>query len=98
MTKRDAFFLSVFLVVATLLFAPVLLRPEMTPGNFGDLFSYRIAMRCTSSDASDTILGQGWASRGYSAASINSGQRGVGYVLDRVGKTKPSKLAISSSE
>jgi hypothetical protein len=54
---------------------------DVVPTWIRDLFSYRIAMRCTSSDASDTILGQGWASRGYSAASIDSGRRGVGYVL-----------------
>jgi hypothetical protein len=54
---------------------------DIVPTWIRDLFSYRIAMRCTSSDASDTILGQGWASRGYSAASIDSGLRGVGYVL-----------------
>ena len=46
-----------------------------------DLFSYRMAMRCTSPDASDTILGQGWATRGYSAATIDPAQRGVGYLL-----------------
>ena len=46
-----------------------------------DLFSYRMAMRCTSPDASDTILGQGWASRGYSASTIDPAQRGVGYLL-----------------
>jgi FtsK/SpoIIIE family len=44
---------------------------EIVPTWIRDLFSYRIAMRCTSSDASDTILGQGWASRGCSAASID---------------------------
>jgi len=54
---------------------------EVVPTWIRDLFSYRIAMRCTSSDASDTILGQGWASRGCSAASIDPSMRGVGYVL-----------------
>jgi S-DNA-T family DNA segregation ATPase FtsK/SpoIIIE len=54
---------------------------DIVPTWIRDLFSYRIAMRCTSSDSSDTILGQGWASRGSSAASINPSMRGVGYVL-----------------
>ena len=54
---------------------------EVVPTWIRDLFSYRIAMRCTSSDASDTILGQGWATRGCSAASIDPSMRGVGYVL-----------------
>jgi S-DNA-T family DNA segregation ATPase FtsK/SpoIIIE len=38
-------------------------------------------MRCTSSDSSDTILGQGWASQGFSAATIDPSMRGVGYLL-----------------
>jgi S-DNA-T family DNA segregation ATPase FtsK/SpoIIIE len=46
-----------------------------------DLFAFRLAMRCTSSDASDTILGQGWAAQGFSAASIDPATRGVGYLL-----------------
>jgi hypothetical protein len=54
---------------------------DTVPTWIRDLFSYRIAMRCTSSDASDTILGQGWATRGSSAASIDPSSRGVGYVL-----------------
>jgi S-DNA-T family DNA segregation ATPase FtsK/SpoIIIE len=54
---------------------------EIVPTWIRDLFSFRLAMRCTSSDASDTILGQGWASQGFSAASIDSSSRGVGYLL-----------------
>jgi hypothetical protein len=54
---------------------------DIVPTWIRDLFSYRIAMRCTSSDASDTILGQGWAARGSSAAAIDPSMRGVGYVL-----------------
>jgi len=54
---------------------------EIVPTWIRDLFSYRLAMRCTSSDSSDTILGQGWASQGFSAATINPSMRGVGYLL-----------------
>jgi hypothetical protein len=54
---------------------------EVVPTYVRDLFSYRMAMRCTSPDASDTILGQGWATRGYSASTIDPAQRGVGYLL-----------------
>jgi hypothetical protein len=54
---------------------------EVVPTYIRDLFSYRMAMRCTSPDASDTILGQGWATRGYSASTIDPAQRGVGYLL-----------------
>lgn len=40
-----------------------------------------MALRCTTPEASDTVLGQGWASRGYSAAAIEPAARGVGYLL-----------------
>lgn len=54
---------------------------DTVPTWIRDLFSYRLALRCTSSDASDTILGAGWATKGYSAASIDPALRGVGYLL-----------------
>jgi DNA segregation ATPase FtsK/SpoIIIE-like protein len=54
---------------------------EIVPTWIRDLFSFRLALRCTSSDASDTILGQGWAHQGFSAATIDPMLRGVGYLL-----------------
>ena len=54
---------------------------EIVPTFIRDLFAYRLAMRCSSSDASDTILGSGWATRACSAATIDPAQRGVGYLL-----------------
>ena len=54
---------------------------EVVPTWIRDLFSFRLALRCTSPDASDTILGQGWASQGYSAATIDPRSRGVGFLL-----------------
>jgi DNA segregation ATPase FtsK/SpoIIIE-like protein len=54
---------------------------EVIPTWIRDLFSFRLAMRCTSPDASDTILGQGWASQGYSATSIDPAMRGMGFLL-----------------
>ena len=54
---------------------------EVVPTWIRDLFAYRLALRCTSPDASDTILGQGWAHQGYSAATLDPSVRGVGYLL-----------------
>jgi DNA segregation ATPase FtsK/SpoIIIE-like protein len=54
---------------------------EVVPTWIRDLFAFRLAMRCSSADASDTILGSGWSTRGYSAASIDPTKRGVGYLL-----------------
>jgi DNA segregation ATPase FtsK/SpoIIIE-like protein len=54
---------------------------DVVPSSLRDLFGFRLAMRCTTRDASDTILGQGWASLGHNAATIAPAQRGIGYLL-----------------
>ena len=54
---------------------------DVVPSALRDLFGFRLALRCNTPQASDTILGQGWASSGYSAAQIAPGQRGVGLLL-----------------
>jgi hypothetical protein len=54
---------------------------DVVPSALRDLFGFRLALRCNTPQASDTILGQGWASMGHSAASIAPGQRGVGLLL-----------------
>ena len=58
---------------------------EVIPSSLRDLFAFRWAMRCNTPQASDTILGQGWASEGYSAARIAPDQRGVGFLLSEDG-------------
>jgi hypothetical protein len=45
-----------------------------------DLLSIRWALRCTTPEASDTILGRGAAASGYSAKSIESSMRGAGFL------------------
>ena len=54
---------------------------DVVPTALRDLFGFRLALRCTTPQASDTILGQGWASAGADASTIPGGQRGVGYLL-----------------
>jgi S-DNA-T family DNA segregation ATPase FtsK/SpoIIIE len=54
---------------------------DVVPSALRDLFGFRLAMRCTTPQASDTILGQGWASAGADASDIPGAQRGVGYLL-----------------
>ena len=54
---------------------------DVVPSALRDLFGFRLALRCNTPQASDTILGQGWASSGYNAAQIAPGQRGVGLLL-----------------
>jgi hypothetical protein len=54
---------------------------DTVPTALRDLFGFRLALRCNTPQASDTILGQGWASAGADASVIPGGQRGVGYLL-----------------
>lgn len=54
---------------------------EIVPTALRDLFGFRLALRCNTPQASDTILGQGWASLGYRASDIAGADRGVGYLL-----------------
>lgn len=58
---------------------------DVVPTSIRDLFGFRWAMRCSTPQASDTILGSGWASAGYSAASIDPASRGVSYLLHEGG-------------
>jgi S-DNA-T family DNA segregation ATPase FtsK/SpoIIIE len=43
---------------------------DVVPSALRDLFGFRLALRCTTPQASDTILGQGWASAGADASDI----------------------------
>jgi len=54
---------------------------DVVPTSIRDLFGVRLALRCATRDASDTVLGVGWASRGYSASDVDPALRGVGYLL-----------------
>jgi hypothetical protein len=54
---------------------------DVIPTSLRDLFGFRWALRCNTPQASDTILGQGWASQGWDASTVPAGQRGVGLLL-----------------
>lgn len=59
---------------------------DIVPTSVRDLFAFRWALRCTTPQASDTILGSGWASLGFSAADVDSAAKGVGYLLSEGGQ------------
>jgi hypothetical protein len=59
---------------------------DVVPTFLRDLFGFRWALRCSTPQASDTILGQGWASAGYSATDVPGTARGVGYLLAEGGR------------
>jgi S-DNA-T family DNA segregation ATPase FtsK/SpoIIIE len=54
---------------------------DVIPSALRDLFGFRLALRCNTPQASDTVLGQGWASMGYNASTISPADRGVGLLL-----------------
>ncbi|MGD0632492.1 MAG: FtsK/SpoIIIE domain-containing protein [Terracidiphilus sp.] len=54
---------------------------DTIPSALRDLFALRLAFGCTTPEASDTILGRGYASRGFDASEIATGEPGVGYLL-----------------
>jgi hypothetical protein len=58
---------------------------DVVPTFLRDLFGFRWALRCSTPQASDTILGSGWASEGFSAAQIDPAARGVGLLLQEGG-------------
>jgi hypothetical protein len=54
---------------------------DVVPSSLRDLFGFRLALRCNTPQASDTILGHGWASAGADASTVPGAQRGVGFLL-----------------
>jgi S-DNA-T family DNA segregation ATPase FtsK/SpoIIIE len=61
-----------------------------------DLFGYRWAFRCTTDASSDVVLGHGWATQGYSAATIDPLARGVSWLLAEDGTPQRIKAAYLS--
>jgi FtsK/SpoIIIE family len=54
---------------------------EVIPTSLRDLFGFRWALRCLTPQASDTVLGSGWASLGHTASGVDAADRGVGLLL-----------------
>jgi S-DNA-T family DNA segregation ATPase FtsK/SpoIIIE len=79
----------VILILATQRPSHQIIDPSMR-----DLFSYRLAFRCTTDSSSDVVLGQGWASQGYSAATIDPLARGVAWLLAETGVPRRIKTAF----
>jgi S-DNA-T family DNA segregation ATPase FtsK/SpoIIIE len=80
---------GVILILATQRPSHQIIDPSMR-----DLFSYRLAFRCTTDSSSDVVLGQGWAARNYTAASIDPLARGVGWLLSESGIPRRIKTAF----
>ena len=67
---------------------------DIVPTSLRDLFGYRWAFRCSTEASSDTILGHGWADKGYCATEIDPQARGVGWLRAEDGIPKRAKAAF----
>ncbi len=54
---------------------------EVIPTSLRDLFGFRWALRCLTPQASDTVLGAGWAGLGHTTSAVDAADRGVGLLL-----------------
>jgi S-DNA-T family DNA segregation ATPase FtsK/SpoIIIE len=64
---------------------------DSVPTGIRDILSIRWAMRCMTPEASDTILGKGYAAAGHNAQRILKSQRGVGILMS--GESAEPELA-----
>jgi DNA segregation ATPase FtsK/SpoIIIE, S-DNA-T family len=69
---------------------------DIIPTSLRDLFGYRWAFRCSTEASSDTILGHGWASKGYTAEDIDPQARGVSWLRAEDGIPRRVKAAYLS--
>ena len=73
-------------------------RADIIPTSLRDLFGYRWAFRCSTEASSDTILGHGWASKGYTAEDIDPQARGVSWLRAEDGIPRRVKAAYLSDD
>lgn len=71
---------------------------DIIPTSLRDLFGYRWAFRCSTEASSDTILGHGWAEKGYSATEIDPQARGVSWLRAEDGIPARVKSAYLSDD
>src|SRR4051794_1148523 len=66
---------------------------DIIPTSLRDIFGFRAAFRCTTSNSSNIILGQGWAEQGYNANDISPTNHGAAYLLAEGGMPRRIKAA-----
>ncbi len=69
---------------------------DIIPTSLRDIFGYRCAFRCTTSNSSNIILGQGWAEQGYNANDIKPENQGEALLLAEGGIPRRIKVAYLS--
>ena len=71
---------------------------DIIPTSLREIFSWRLAARCTTDVSSDVILGHGWAGKGYSAASIHPNDQGVVWLAADNGIPRRIKVAYLNDD
>lgn len=69
---------------------------DIIPTSLRDLFGYRAAFRCTTTNSSNIVLGQGWAEQGYSANDISPMNQGEALLLAEGGTPRRIKVGYLS--
>jgi DNA segregation ATPase FtsK/SpoIIIE, S-DNA-T family len=69
---------------------------DIIPTSLRDLFGYRAAFRCTTTNSSNIVLGHGWAEQGYSATDIPPTNQGAAYLIAEGGTPKRIKVGYLS--
>jgi DNA segregation ATPase FtsK/SpoIIIE, S-DNA-T family len=68
---------------------------DIIPTSLRDLFGYRAAFRCTTTNSSNIVLGHGWAEQGYTATDISPTNQGAAYLIAEAAHPAGSKSATS---
>src|SRR5712691_12150759 len=71
---------------------------DIIPTSLRDLFGYRWAFRCSTEASSDTILGHGWANKGYTAEELDPQSRGVSWLRAEDGIPRRVKSAYLTDD
>ena len=69
---------------------------DIIPTSLRDLFGYRAAFRCTTTNSSNIVLGQGWAEQGYSANRHRPLNQGEALLLAEGGIPRRIKVGYLS--
>jgi S-DNA-T family DNA segregation ATPase FtsK/SpoIIIE len=66
---------------------------DIIPTSLRDLFGYRAAFRCTTTNSSNIVLGHGWSEQGYTATDISPTNQGAAYLIAEGGT--PRRIKVS---
>ncbi|NUT23817.1 MAG: cell division protein FtsK [Hamadaea sp.] len=71
---------------------------DIIPTSLRDLFAWRFCGRTSNDSSSDIVLGHGWASKGYTANSLDPTNQGSGLLIAEGGTPKLVKAAYLTDD